>query len=643
MVKQLLTRISFIGLTSILLIAPFSTKEAQAKFKDVTLNAGVGKVGPSYDNPLWGDFNNDGYLDLFVPRHRGTPSLYQNNGDGKFSDILPLSGITPLNNIDRHGWALGDYDNDGNLDISMTNGGCRGTCLGIKKDELWKGNGQGTFTNVADIAGVENTSGRGRASFWVDYNNDGRLDLFVLNTGTRSILYRNNGNGTFMDVTWAAGLSNIRGENCSWADYNKDGAMDLLVTGNGNDRLFKNNPPRYTFTEATSQAGLLQVTGRGTGIAWGDYNNDGYLDLHISRGNDAITNSLKWGPAEILFGDEEDWEDGIDFTTTGNNVTFDLYINNRNNRYQRYRVFLGGEKTNPLSIPFTVSVADPSLEGIPTYVAGTDMGFFIWRDDSGIWHLRYSSGTGNYPTYYGILTSDGDFTMVTPTFKPVNFKKKDTLYRNNGNSTFTDVTDSAGVGKRGNHHASVWGDYDNDGFLDLYVVENGDVSGGKPNILYRNRGDGTFVNVAANQGVDASTVPGRHYGAAWGDYNNDGFLDLFIKNSLRSPYPRGMGPDILYRNNGNSNHWLKVNLVGTVRNRMAIGARLILYVNGTMQYREINGGGGGELRSQGSTPVHFGIGPATLINSLIIRWPSGSFQFLNNIPADQTITVVEGG
>ncbi len=636
MVKQLLTRISFIGLTSILLITPFSTKDSYAQFTDVTSTAGLGNVGPSYGNPVWSDFNNDGNLDLTIPRHRATPSLYQNDGAGQFSDIFTSSGITPLSGDDRHGWAWGDYNNDGNIDLFISNGGCRGSCVGSTRDQLWKGNGQGYFVNVTAVAGIDDRYGRGRNAFWVDYNNDRFLDLFVLNTKTNSILYRNNGNGTFKNVTTETGLSNTRGENCSWADYNHDGTMDLLITGGGgNDRLFRNRPVSYKFSDVTAEAGLIPK--RGTGITWGDYNNDGYLDLYIARGNDYITNSLVWSQSKIIFGDEERWDDGIDFTTTGSNVTFKLYIKNK---YQPGMVFIGSGKTNPLSIPFTLSASDSLVEGIPSYTSGTDTGFFIWKDASGVWHLRYS-GDGNFPTYYGTLTSNGSFTMVTSTFNPVSSKYKDTLYQNNGDGTFTDVTDLARVGKRGNHHVALWGDYDNDGFLDLYVVENGDVTGGKPSLLYKNRGDGTFVDVAINQGVDAVAVPGRKYGAAWGDYNNDGFIDLFVKNGLRSYYPNGMGSDILYRNSINSNHWLKVNLIGTWSNRRGIGAKLTASINGMIQYREVNGGGGGELRSQGSGPVHFGIGPATAVDSLIIKWPSGRIQTLTNIPADQTVTITE--
>lgn len=628
---QFIILLCFILLSSVLL----NIEDVHAKFTDVTTAAGLGQVGPSYGSPVWGDLNNDGYLDLIVPRHGSMPSIYQNNRLGTFTDILNLSGITPTKGADRHGWALGDYDNDGKLDLFISSGGCRGICVGGKKDELWKGDGLGNFTDVYTLTGVLNPSGRGRSNNWIDYNNDGFLDLFILNYKTLSILYKNNGDGTFSDVTTSSGLSNISGVVSSWADFNNDGTMDLLVTGNMGDHIYKNNPATFTFSDVSAQAGLLPING--TGGAWGDFNNDGHLDIYIARGKNILPNSIKWNASKITFGDEEEVEDGIDFITTGNNVTFDLYLNTRRNRN---KVFIGSYKTNPTSIPFSLSGTDILNLGKPSYIPSTDEGFFIWKDTLGIWHLRYC-GNNKFPTYYGVLTSDGNFTSVTTTFKRTVFKYKDTLYKNNGNGTFTDVTGIAGVGKLGNHISAIWGDYNNDGFLDLYVPDLGDISGGSPNLLYRNNGNGTFLNTAVYQGVDASAAStGKHFGASWGDYNNDGFIDLFLKNGAGTSYPLAVGPDILFKNSGTAGNWLKINLIGYTSNRLGIGAKLTLVANGKMQYQQYIGGSG-ESQSQGSNPIHFGLGTDTIIDSLTIKWPSGRIQTLTNIGANQAIKVVE--
>jgi hypothetical protein len=223
-----------------------------------------------------------------------------------------------------------------------------------------------------------------------------------------------------------------------------------------------------------------------------------------------------------------------------------------------------------------------------------------------------------------------------------------TLYRNNGNGTFTDVTQASGVGSTKNNRGVIWGDYDNDGYLDLYVVNSGSFKNNEANMLYRNRGDGTFENVTAKAGVWAN-VNGRGDGAAWGDFNNDGFLDLYLTNGWGQPIPMRQedqdclvsGPHVLYKNNGNGNQWLNVTLIGTVSNRDGIGARLTLRSGSLMQYREMRGGGGGEFYSQGIGPVHFGLGLSDIIDSLTIQWPSGNVQILENISSNQNITVVE--
>jgi hypothetical protein len=337
------------------------------------------------------------------------------------------------------------------------------------------------------------------------------LDLFVKNYSSDNMLYHNNGDGTFTDRAQAAGLAGIRdGAICSFADYDGDGFMDLLITGmGGDDRLFKNRGDG-TFLEVTSIAGIASRMG-GRGVAWGDYNNDGCLDLYIARGYDNID---------------------------GNKISSLL---------------------------------------------------------------------------------------------------KNSLYLNNMDGTFTEVTDPAGVGDASNNGAAVWGDYDNDGLLDLFVANAGDGSGVNANRLYRNNGDGTFTDMADAEGLQLADSITPHEGAAWGDYDNDGFLDLVLKNGVG---PSG-GSHNLYRNTGDGNHYLKIELIGVQSNRQGMGAKVWLNTEtADHQFREMNGGGGGELYSQGNEPIHFGLG-AALAAGIWIQWPSGIRDRLP-VAADTTITVVEG-
>ena len=216
---------------------------------------------------------------------------------------------------------------------------------------------------------------------------------------------------------------------------------------------------------------------------------------------------------------------------------------------------------------------------------------------------------------------------------------KQTLYHNNGDGTFTDVTNAAGLRALNNNRAACWGDFDNDGYLDLYVVNSGmDPAGKGPNFLYRNNHSGGFRDVAAQAGVQ-SLVLSRGRGAAWADYDGDGFLDLFVTNGEdNTDYPQG--PQFLFRNGGNTSHWLEIKLVGTTSNRDALGAKVTITVRSAIQYRE-NNGSMGHFLSQQLVPLHFGLGKVTTVNQVFVQWPSGKTQTLVDVPADQKMVITE--
>jgi ASPIC and UnbV/FG-GAP-like repeat len=511
--------------------------QALPQFRELTDQVGfVTEAKKSKGNPVWGDFNNDGILDLIVPCHGLSlshgPFVYMGQANGTFTDIRSTCGFSNLrrfndyDSTDWHGFSLGDYDNDGNLDLYIAEG-AKGHSGGmIKRDLLFHGNGDGTFTYVSDVAGIEAYGNRGREGFWVDYDNDGKLDLFVKNYKSangfigRNRLYRNNGNRTFTMISGAGGLEDATfgthgGAVTSFIDYDNDGFMDVAFSGEATSEALYRNNGNGTFSDVSAAVGLSRRKPC-QGIAWGDYNNDSYLDLFVARGS------------------------------------------------------LGGSSTS------------------------------------------------------------------------------NTLYQNNGDGTFTDVTRQAGLTAIGNYWACAWGDYDNDGYLDLFVACSGGTVVGTPgnaNLLYHNNGDGTFTNVAATEGVeleDGGANP--HRCSAWADYNNDGFLDLIIKDGCGpegGADSSGLGLHRLFRNRGNSNHFLKVKLNGLQSNKSAIGARVRVTSSNGQAFRENNGGGGGEFWSQGSEPLHFGLGAATTATIRII-WPSGIIDTLNGVAGDSTITVVEG-
>jgi len=503
------------------------------QFTDVSEAAGLHRdLTRAWGNPLWGDFNNDGKLDLFMPNHESTnvpdpvfPYIYINNGDGTFTDVQPTSGIVEQS-TDTGAWqgvSLGDYDGDGNLDILIVEPPFQGGGRASTRNLLFKGHGDATWEYVSDTAGLALDREYSECSFFVDYDNDGFLDIFVKNipdTVTVNALYHNNGDGTFTTVDGAAGLATANhgiteGSIVSFADYDNDGWMDVVMGGNNSSEALYHND-HGTFTDVTTAAGIVPKI-NSQGLAWGDYDNDGLLDLYVSRGRQN-------GDGEL----------------------------------------------------------------------------------------------GN------------------------------TLYHNSGNGTFTDATATAGVNDNTNTWGAAWGDYDNDGYLDLFVARPGlhELGVGNANLLYHNNKNGTFTDVAQQEGValEDDEITSSHKLAAWGDYNGDGYIDLAVKDGIGPKLATGdayIGRHFLFKNNGGTNHYIKVTLKGVQSNLNGIGARVTATYSGGMAFRENNGGGGGEWGSQGAGPLYFGIGTASRA-TLRVNWPSGVTDLVKGVAANSTIQVVEG-
>lgn len=619
-------------------------------FSNVSTASGVDSASdqPAFGNPVWVDLNDDGLLDVFVVNHGQAPSVFENNGNETFTDIRASSGITRSG--DRHGASFGDFDSDGDLDLFITLGGNMGNPQN-KTDQLYRNDGNSDFTDITATAGVSNVLGRGRSVNWVDFNNDGELDLFLNNlidSTSRNVLYENIEDGTFTDVTSSSGLSDAEGPKSSFADYDNDGDMDVFFAGAA-DQLFRNNGDG-TFTDVTSQAGDLgrfvpssnQV--RAQGIAWGDYNNNGNIDIYVARGSSDTNNALIWDASEITFSDEEKGlQDGLDFKSTGGLVQFNLYIQNC---HETANVFYGSNNQSPPGIPFTLHKTAAS--GEPTYTPGVERAIYIWHDSSvDEWHIRWSN-PNQKTNFYGVLTSTGDFLdaalVNNNRVLPVSESQ---LYRNNGDGTFTDVTAALGLTNTKNNRGATWGDFDNDGDLDLYVVNSGDFRGNGSNRLYRNTRNGTsFINVAPGAGAGLFVI-GRGEGAAFGDFNNDGFLDLYVNNGAELPVKGSGTPNCLSRgdhqllkNRGNTNGWLKLELISENGNRGGIGTQITLHADGDTQFRQMNGSGG-EFLSQGSGPVHFGLGGAGIVDLVSVLWPSGHIENRTNVVPGQLLTIVE--
>jgi len=622
-----ITQLTQSGCLITLLLLPL---QIQATFFDVTLEAGLDLTGKKgFGNPSWVDINDDGRLDLAAPHHSQGINFYRNLDNASFLNITDTTGVVSGIAADRHGYAWADYDNDGDIDFFVQHGRFSGS--NTSASELWKNEGNEQFTNVTVDSQI---SLFGRTANWLDYNNDGILDI-LLQYEAAVTLYRQNKDHTFTDVTNEAGLSfdqvtgNFKTAG-SVADFDKDGDMDIFIGGGQKDQLFLNNGAGF-FTKI-----FLSNKTHSKGMAWGDYDNDGDLDLYVARGTSDYYQALVWDPSSITFARaifRQDSPQEIAFNTTGQNVTFKLIINQN---ASPSGIKIGAEQISPISNPFTLQ----SASGKPVFTPGAERSFYVWQDETSTWHVQWSNNGGRR-NFYGVITSDGLISDLTASYTPFDANKENHLYRNDGNGIFVDVTSQAGINIVANNYGAIWGDYDNDEDLDLYVTDVGDITGNKANHLFTNNGDGTFTDFALEQNVDALDVVGRHYGAAWGDYNNDGALDLFLSQGFGWGYPGSKGQERLYKNAGNSNHWLKINPVGVLSNSTGLGVHVKVQTATSSQWRHLNGGGGGQLYSQGSGPLHFGLGNNTNAATILVKWPSGIVQQMWQIPGDQSIDIFE--
>jgi len=494
------------------------------------------------------------------------------------------------------GVAVFDFDNDGHLDIFFTNGADINSLQKSSpkySNRLFRNNGDGTFTDVTEKAGLAGT-GYDTGVAIGDYDNDGYEDIFVAGV-YRNTLYHNNGNGTFTDVTEQAGLALRDAEfgplwavGAAWVDVNDDGLLDLFVVNylkwdgkHEPECLFEGKPeychPKYykptpnqlflnkgngKFLDVSAASGIRAHPGKGMGVGVADYDGDGLPDIFVT--NDKLFNYL--------------------------------FHNKGNAKFEE--------------VAFDTGVALPE-------------------------HGNLISGMG---TDFRDVNNDGfpDISVValdTETFP---------LYLNDKKGSFVEVTSRSALSLLSNSMAGYSpniADFDNDGWKDIFV-SRGDVQSTnlaparhveQCNTVFRNLPDGKWAALTELAGFDAQPQR-RHRGSAFGDFNHDGKLDLVV-SAISAP------AEIWLNDSPNDNHWLEISLQGTKSNRDGIGARIRITVNGKAQYNQVSTASGYASSSAG--PVHFGLGASRFVEELEVRWPSGIVQTMKNIQSDQLLHVKE--
>lgn len=491
----------------------------------------------------WLDYDQNGFYDLYLvngaatkaykPKTKQRSALYRNNGDGSFTDVTEKAGVS-AEGLFGMGVAVGDYDNDGYPDLFVCG---YGRCI------LYRNNRDGTFTDVSKNAGVENIGKWASSAAWFDYDNDGRLDLLVVNY-----------------VDWAPERNFYCGDEapgmrsyCHPDDFHPQ-----------TPTLFHNNGDG-TFTDVSRASKLGLKPGNGLGVVTFDYDDDGWQDVFIA--NDSMPNFL--------------------------------YHNNRDGTFTETAYYEG----------VAVSGDGAAEAGMGTDAAVTSKS---GRMDLIVTHLDLQLGR---------------------------------FYRNLGEIGFEDATFSSKI-SYATYHLSGFGtrfsDFDNDGATDLFIANghvldnveryHADTAYAEPKLMFRNDGSGVFENVTKEMG-DSLLLPRVSRGVAVCDFDNDGNLDILVSNN-------GGVPQLLRNEPDKANHWLEIFLVGTKSNRDAVGARVKLIAGNLVLYDQRKGGM--SYQSAQDPRLHFGLGAREKVESIEVRWPSGGVTRLNNVRSDQIITIDEG-
>jgi len=466
------------------------------------------------------------------------------------------------------------------------------------------------FTRIISGPIVEDLE-RSITCAWVDYDTDGLLDMFVTNVRdddngsvvpTQNSLYRNLGDGAFQKINNALTSEVAFSLSVSWCDYDRDGDPDLFIGHSGqNDSLWRNDSGGV-FTRMEDSLPSNDGADTGGSSSWVDYNGDGCMDLFaatVSNQNDLLYQNLCDGNFQLI----------------GPNGAGDLPLTGVSTRLAAW--------------------ADYNNDGAPDVILGyldPERNCLLRNDGQGLFGEITVPNLSGSPRGSGFAWGDYDNDGWLDLFVPNGNWLPNALFRNLKGQGFENVASAAGLDEMLTAVKAAWGDYDNDGHLDLVVIN----ALGNNNRLYHNNGDGTFSR-DTDSPVDKDG--GRSALAVWGDYDNDGDLDLYVVNGDGS----NNDPNFLYRNDGNANHWLKVRLQGSPSNRDGIGAkvRVTAVVDGEeiTQTREIAPAGSKSMSDQ--LIAHFGLGDATQVKAVRVDWPSGITQMSLACDVDQLLEVPE--
>jgi len=627
-----------------------STPRTDTLFEDVTPYSGISYVGVTY-GAAWGDFDGDGLPDLYLTDHLNDAKLFRNLGKGRFADVTKQFFSPKDLTGDKHGAAWADFNNDGRQDLVLLAGAAHG--VGEEAKHLFLNRGT-RFEDIAATAGVANVLGRTRMPLWVDLNGDGQLDL-LQGAETRFdkvvppfVFIQHAGKFLASDDTLQ--FASRTAPFCVLTALRPDSRSDVIC------RVSAHTLTAQFFDTATqplrASAPLPQTAFED--IAAGDFDNDGFIDLYLARRNP---------PGPVAFGRRStnqviadtvltqaniDKPIGFSFRTSGH-ISFNVAPVWPSDWLKAEQIHVGAQGMRPDSFALTLSPETAHAKGTASHQPGAQAGLYVGQIAPDRWQVFVSgardllaSSGSKYQEVAVTMTSSRPITDLQPIGASVAPEEAPARLFMNRNGKLVEEGDKRGVNARPIAAVNVVaGDFDNDMHLDLFVVGSGEI-GKQENLLLLNRGDGHF-DVVRGAGGAAGGPTGIGDSVTTTDFDGDGFLDLLVATGgsmgrSEGP-PSEVGTYHLYHNRGNGNHWIEIDLEGTVSNRDGIGARVYVTAGGITQVRVQDGGV--HNRGQNFQRLHFGLAKYTQIEKLKILWPSGVTQELSKVAADQLIRIKE--
>ncbi|WP_010521269.1 FG-GAP-like repeat-containing protein [Aquimarina agarivorans] len=600
------------------------------KFNDISTKAGLDRVNSiKYGGPTIADVNNDGYYDFIVNNHNEeTNKLYWNNGDGTVTK--DQKKLSKWYRHDLHGSSAADFDNDGDLDILLSQGGGNGTSPSLP---TFYRNDNGIL--ILATQDLEITKGaRGRAVRWSDMDKDGDLDLILINARSikkdelpQHLFYRNKGNGTFEDVR-VEGIENFNAERILVTDFNNDQIDDVVLYASYTGVTIWQGNGDFSFTDITSQIGTDIANAKFiTGAADIDIDNDGDLDLYLSRGlvfGTGAKPSLDFNPIKNKMDIKLKGVKGVtemNFTAENNLEFSDLRLGRRR-FHDPYPIFLGKNKVKHVVKDKTVfEIAKSNAQGWPKDMSAN--GIYIGNTKGNQWRLAL---VRNDYIFWNFGFSIAGISSVDPKFELQN-RNVDDLLLLNENGAFKEVSDDWNVQKGGNHQGVTTSDFNNDGLQDLFIYRWGDLKSRPSDYLLLNTGK-DFVLSTNHFANDPNDEGHGDMGQAF-DFDLDGDIDL-----LNGSDDEGMW--YLYENTTKPTHnFALVRVNYSPKSNIDPMAAMVILETYTKTYKK-RVGSAGEVFSQSLlNTVHFGLGNETEIKNIKVIWRNGETVAFNSKKANQ--------